>query len=85
MEGFDAFVDWAVQFVGAVNDQAAVLDGRVAFVLGLLTWFSVEQAIRRITGALRLAIIVAAVGASGVGVAALFGAFDAQALFGAAR
>lgn len=84
MESFGAFLDWAVQFVGAVNEQAAGLDGRAAFVLGLLTWFTVEQALRRITGALRLAIIVAAVGASGVGIAALLGAFDAQGLFGPA-
>lgn len=76
MEGFEAFVDWAVRFIGALNEQAAALDGRVAFVLGLLTWFTVEQALRRLTGAVRLAIIVAAVGASGVGLAALLGAFD---------
>ncbi len=84
MADLGAFLDEAIWFVGAVNEQAATLDGRAAFVLGLLTWFSVEQAIRRMAGALRLAIIVAAVGASGVGVAALFGAFEGQQLLGAA-
>ncbi|MDX1541599.1 MAG: hypothetical protein R3349_09370 [Geminicoccaceae bacterium] len=70
MEGFTSFVDWAVLFVQALNERAADLDGRAAFVLGLLTWFVVEQAIRKLAGALRIAIIVGAVGAGGLGVAA---------------
>ncbi len=58
------------RFVQALNERAADLDGRAAFVLGLLTWFLVEQAIRRLAGALRIAIIVGAVGAGGLGIAA---------------
>jgi len=84
MGDLGAILHEAIWFVGALNEQAAQLDGLAAFVLGLLTWFSVEQAVRRMAGALRLAIIVAAVGASGVGVATLFGAFDGQQLLGAA-
>ena len=70
MEEFSGFVDWAILFVRAINERAADLDGRAAFVLGLLTWFLVEQAIRRLAGALRVAIIVGAVGAGGLGLAA---------------
>lgn len=76
METLQEFTEAAVQFIRAANDHAATLDGRVAFVLGLLTWFAVEQAIRRMAGALRIAIIVAALGASGLGVATFLGAFD---------
>lgn len=68
--------EWAVGFIRSINEHAATLDGRVAFVLGLLTWFTVEQAIRRMAGALRIAIIVAALGASGLGVATFLGALD---------
>ena len=70
MEAFSGFVDWAILFVREVNERAAGMDGRAAFVLGLLTWFLVEQAIRRLAGALRIAIIVGAVGAGGLGLAA---------------
>lgn len=75
MSGFETFIDQAVRFIGWANQKAAAMDGRAAFVLGLLTWFAVEQAIRRLAGALRLAIIVAALGASGVGLAALVASF----------
>jgi hypothetical protein len=68
--GFETFVEWAVRFIGAVNERAAAMDGRAAFVLGLLTWFVVEQAIRKLAGLLRIAIIVAAVGAGGLGLVA---------------
>lgn len=74
MEGFSEFVGWAVGFVRAANERAAELDGRAAFVLGLLTWFLIEQAVRRLAGALRIAIIVGALGAGGLGLAAAIGA-----------
>lgn len=70
MDGFSSFVDWAVAFIRIANEQAAEMDGRAAFVLGLLTWFLVEQAIRRLIGSLRVAIIVGAVGVGGLGLAA---------------
>lgn len=70
MDGFSSFVGWATDAIRTVNEHAAAMDGRAAFVLGLLTWFVVEQAIRRLAGALRIAIIVGAVGAGGLGVAA---------------
>jgi hypothetical protein len=73
MEGFSEFVEWAVRFVQMVNERAADLDGRAAFVLGLLTWFVVEQAIRRLSSALRIAIIVGALGAGGLGLASAIG------------
>lgn len=76
MESLSEIYEWAVGFLATLNDQAAELDGRAAFALGLLAWFTVEQTIRRITGMLRVAIIVAAVGASGLGVASFLGAFD---------
>lgn len=84
-ETLQQFTDWAVRFIRSANDHAATLDGRVAFVLGLLTWFVVEQAIRRMAGALRIAIIVAALGASGLGVATFLGAFDQPAAQDAGR
>lgn len=74
MEGFSAFVGGAVDVIGAASERAADLDGRAAFILGLLTWFLVEQAVRRLAGALRIAIIVGAVGAGGLGLAAAIGA-----------
>jgi hypothetical protein len=76
VEGLSGFVEAAIDFIAAVNEQAAAMDGRAAFVLGLLTWFAVEQAIRRLAGALRIAIIVGALGAGGLGLAAFLGAFD---------
>ena len=75
MPGFEIFIEQALAFIGWANERAAVMDGRAAFVLGLLTWFAVEQAIRRLAGMLRLAILVAALGASGVGLAALVTTF----------
>ena len=68
MEGFSFgdVVSAMQSFILAANERAANLDGRAAFVLGLLTWFAVEQAIRRLSSLLRIAIIVAALGAIGV-------------------
>jgi hypothetical protein len=81
MEGlsFAAVVDVARQFILEANERAANLDGRAAFVLGLLTWFAVEQAIRRLAGVLRIAIIVAALGATGFGAVALLDFLDEPA------
>jgi len=72
----ETFIDTAAALIRTLNEQAAALDGRAAFVLGLFTWFLVEQAVRRLAGALRIAIIVAALGGAGLGTAAWFGAFD---------
>jgi hypothetical protein len=76
MEGFSGFIGWAIDVVRAANERAADMDGRAAFVLGLLTWFLIEQAIRRLAGVLRIAIIVGAVGAGGLGLVAAVGALS---------
>ena len=78
MPGFETFVDQAVNLIRWANERAVTMDGRAAFVLGLLTWFLVEQAIRRLAGALRIAILVAAVGAGGAGLVALVAALGAD-------
>lgn len=67
---FGAVVQWGIDVLTVVNEQAATMDGRAAFVLGVVTWFLIEQAIRRLAGLLRIAIIVGALGAAGLGVAA---------------
>lgn len=78
LEGFSFsdVVGVAQRFILEANARAADLDGRAAFVLGLLTWFAVEQAIRRLSSLLRIAIIVAALGATGVGAVAMLDFFD---------
>ena len=81
MEGFSFgdVVSAMQSFILAANERAANLDGRAAFVLGLLTWFAVEQAIRRLSSLLRIAIIVAALGAIGVGSVAMLDFFSEDA------
>jgi hypothetical protein len=81
MEGFSFgdVVSALQSFILAANERAANLDGRAAFVLGLLTWFAVEQAIRRLSSLLRIAIIVAALGAIGVGSVAMLDFFSDDA------
>jgi len=81
MEGFSFgdVVSAMQSFILAANERAANLDGRAAFVLGLLTWFAVEQAIRRLSSLLRIAIIVAALGAIGVGSVAMLDFFSDDA------
>lgn len=71
---FHGFVSGAVDVIGAMSDRAAAMDGRAAFVLGMLTWFGVEQAVRKLAGLLRWAILVTAIGAGGVAVVAMVAA-----------
>lgn len=74
MDGMDVqgFVSGAIDFIKGMSDRAADMDGRAAFVLGMLTWFGVEQAVRRLAGILRWTILVGAVGAGGLALVALF-------------
>ncbi len=69
---FQSFVGGAIDFISSMSDKAADMDGRVAFVLGMLTWFAVEQAVRRLAGILRWAILIGAVGAGGFALVTLF-------------
>ena len=47
-------IDWVVNIGRQVND----LPGGLAFVLGLVTWFVVEQILRRILNWMRWVILV---------------------------
>ena len=67
----ESFVQESIDFIVAVSQRAAELDGRLAFALGLVTWFLVEQAIRRFAGLLRRAILLGALAALGFGLAYL--------------
>ncbi|HYD98178.1 MAG TPA: hypothetical protein VEH84_02230 [Alphaproteobacteria bacterium] len=72
ISGFAGFVEGAVATIAAASDYAKDMDGRAAFVLGMLTWFGIEQAVRRLAGLLRWAILAAAIGGTGfAGVALL--------------
>jgi hypothetical protein len=70
---FAEFVDAAARAIGAASDYASEMDGRAAFFLGAATWFLVEQAVRRLAGLLRWAILGAALAGGGVAAA---GALD---------
>ena len=65
MEAGAPFIQSMIEFIGTVSTKAADLDGRVAFFLGLVTWFVVEQIIRRLAGLLRCAILIGALAAAG--------------------
>lgn len=73
---FEGFVGWAGQMIATVGDQAKDLDGRTAFLLGMATWFLVEQAIRRLAGLLRWAILGAALVGGGAAVVSLLGVVE---------
>ncbi|WP_207478333.1 hypothetical protein [Arenibaculum pallidiluteum] len=60
------FVGAAVGFLGTLSDTARDMDGRAAFFLGAVSWFLVEQAVRRLAGMLRWAILGAALAGGGV-------------------
>ena len=69
--GVDFFAEFVGQATRFINGAALMVDGmnsRSAFVVGLVTWFLVEQAIRRLAGGLRIAILATAVAGSGVAV-----------------
>jgi hypothetical protein len=77
VNSFSEFVGAAVRFVGMMSDRAENMDGRLAFLLGLGTWFVVEQVIRRLAGMLRWAILGAALAGGGVAAASVLGfSFD---------
>jgi len=55
-------IDWAVRIGSSVND----LPGTVAFGLGLLTWFLIEQVLRRILSWMRWVIVIGVIGGLGL-------------------
>ncbi|MCW2242382.1 hypothetical protein [Azospirillum canadense] len=73
---FEGFISWAGHLIAAVGDQAKGLDGRTAFLLGMATWFLVEQAIRRLAGLLRWAILGAALIGGGAAAVSLLGVVE---------
>ena len=77
VNSFSDFVGMAVRFIGTMSDRAKDMDGRLAFMLGLGTWFVVEQMIRRLAGMLRWAILGAALAGGGAAVVSVLGlSFD---------
>jgi hypothetical protein len=75
------FVESAVSAMTALGETARDMDGRAAFLLGAASWFLVEQAVRRLAGLLRWAILGAVLAGGGVAAA---GALDLLGSGGAA-
>ncbi len=67
---FAQFVEGAVSAMTSLSEQARDMDGRAAFLLGAVSWFLVEQAVRRLAGMLRWAILAAVLAGGGVAAAA---------------
>ena len=64
----EQFVQWGIDFMVGVSDNVSSMDGRIAFVIGAVSWFLVEQAIRRLAGIARIAILLGFLGALGYGI-----------------
>ena len=64
----EQFIQWGIDFMVGTSDNVATLDGRIAFVVGAVSWFLVEQAIRRLAGIARIAILLGFLGALGYGI-----------------
>ena len=54
----ETFVQWGIDFMVGISNNVSELDGRIAFVTGAVSWFLVEQAIRRLAGIIRIAILL---------------------------
>ena len=63
----EAFIQWSIDFMVATSNKVSDLDGRLAFVVGAVSWFLVEQAIRKFAGFIRVAILLGFLGALGYG------------------
>jgi hypothetical protein len=57
-------IDWVVTIGNTVND----LPGMVAFGLGLFTWFTVEQILRRVMSGLRWVVLIGVLAGLGLSV-----------------
>ena len=68
----EAFIQWGIDFMVTTTNKVSDLDGRVAFVTGAVSWFLVEQAIRRLAGIIRIAILLGFLGALGYGIWQIF-------------
>jgi hypothetical protein len=64
----ETFVQWGIDFMVGVSNNVSELDGRIAFVTGAVSWFLVEQAIRRLAGIIRIAILLGFLTALGYGI-----------------
>ena len=64
-------IDWAVAIGGQVN----TLPGGVAFALGLVTWYVVEQVLRRIFNWMRWLILIGVIAGLGFTVPYIFNQF----------
>lgn len=64
----EQFVQWGIDFMVGVSDNVSEMDGRLAFAVGAVSWFLVEQAIRRLAGIARIAILLGFLGALGYGI-----------------
>ena len=71
----ESLINWIVNIGGQVND----LPGGLAFVLGLVTWFVVEQVLRRILSWMRWVILVGAIVGLGFTVPFVLGQFFSRA------
>ncbi|MGB0824006.1 MAG: hypothetical protein ACPGSK_07715 [Alphaproteobacteria bacterium] len=64
----EAFIQWGIDFMVGISNNVSALDGRLAFVTGAVSWFLVEQAIRRLAGIVRIAILLGFLSALGYGI-----------------
>ncbi|MGB1162003.1 MAG: hypothetical protein ACPG40_12390 [Alphaproteobacteria bacterium] len=64
----ETFVQWGIDFMVGISNNVSELDGRIAFVTGAVSWFLVEQAIRRLAGIIRIAILLGFLAALGYGI-----------------
>lgn len=58
-------VESAAGIITTAAHQVDAMDGRTAFLVGMVTWFLVENAVRRFAGGLRTAILVTALAGTG--------------------
>ncbi|MGB0843336.1 MAG: hypothetical protein ACPGVN_01175 [Alphaproteobacteria bacterium] len=65
METSPDLIQGFIDFIQLMSLKAGEMDGRMGFFLGLVTWFVVEQIIRRMAGVLRWAVIIGALAAGG--------------------
>jgi len=69
--GPEFLTDFIAQASLLVGETARLIDGldaRTAFFVGIMTWFLVEQGIRRLAGMLRVAILTTALAGTGLAV-----------------
>ena len=68
----DGIIEGLTAYVVSIGEQVDEMPGLHAFGLGLVTWFAVEQIIRRISSAMRWVILVGVIAGLGLSLPYLF-------------